>query len=396
LSNNDTLLVVAADSSWINQALTQKTLYKTKYALSISDQGLSSDAVLTSTEYTIDIEDSTGTVSGMAYGTTIKDVIDNVTVPEGATLTVLDENGLYVSLKRMNFGGEYVDATADYNVYFEVVAQNTVTTILYQLQPTVPEGEVFVTSGVYDVSEDDLLIKFIPSGTNAASFLSNVLPSAGATLKVIDKTGFERTEGNITPDDRLVVTSADGSITKTYFLALMDEEFVETTIYLAYITSTVYGIDQVNYEVTVDSSISVTDFLANITPAEGAVAVVVDAGGNDKVTGTIVEADMVKVTSANGEITVVYTFEILATGIQPSHFSNIQLYPNPTNAKIYIDGLEPGSRIQVYNSLGAKLIDVYSPDPQQTISLDREAAGLYLIVISHDDVLLGRYKAIKK
>ena len=76
----------------------------------------------------------------------VKDVIDNVTVPAGAVLTVIDEDGLYVPLKRMNFGGEYVDATADFNVYFEVVAQNTVTTILYQLQPEVPDGEVFVTS----------------------------------------------------------------------------------------------------------------------------------------------------------------------------------------------------------------------------------------------------------
>jgi hypothetical protein len=213
---------------------------------------------------------------------------------------------------------------------------------------------------------------------------------------VIDKTGFERTEGFMTQDDRLIVTSSDGEITKTYFLALMDDELVETTISLAYITSTVYGIDQVNWIVPgVETATSVTAFLANITPAEGATAVVTDLNGTDKVSGVITETDKVKVTSANGEITVVYTFKV-STGVQPSHFSNVQLYPNPTSAKIFISGLEPGSRIQVYNSLGAKVVDVYSLDQRKTISLEREAAGLYLIVVSLDDVPVGRYKAVKK
>jgi hypothetical protein len=166
LGNNDTLIVLAADSAYTSQAIKEKTLYSAKYIITTSDLGLSADAELTSTAYTVaKTADTTGTVAGMAYATTIADVIANVTVPTGAILTVLDENGLYVPLKRMNFGGEYVDATADYNVYFEVVAENTVTTILYQLQPTVPEGEIFVTSDKYDVSPDDLLIKFIPAGT---------------------------------------------------------------------------------------------------------------------------------------------------------------------------------------------------------------------------------------
>ncbi|MFC2115066.1 T9SS type A sorting domain-containing protein [Bacteroidota bacterium] len=396
LSTNDTLMVVAADSSWKDPKITQKTLYKTKYIITTSDQGLSAAAALTSTVYTVTTADTTGTIAGMGYETTIQDIIDNVTVPPGATLTVLDENGMYVPLKRLNNAGEYFDATADYNVYFEVVAENTVTTILYQLQPTVPEGEIFVTSEKYDVSKDDLLIKFIPAGTKYESFLSNVLPSPGAKLKLIDKTGFERTEGYITQDDRLVVTSADETLTVTYFLALMDDELIETTIFLAYITSSVYGVDQVNWKVTVlELATSVTDFLANINPVEGATAVVTDGSGNDKVSGNIANTDMVKVTSANGEITVLYTLDVY-TGIQPSHFSNVQLYPNPTNAKIYITGLETGSRIEVYNSLGAKVVDVYSMDQGHTISLEREAAGLYLIIVSLDDVPVGRYKAIKK
>jgi hypothetical protein len=399
LSTNDTLLAVAADSSWKDPKITQKTLYKTKYTITTSDQGLSAAAALTSTVYTITTADTTGTIEGMGYETTIKDIIDNVTVPPGATLTVVDENGLYVPLKRLNNAGEYYDATANYNVYFEVVAENTVTTILYQLQPTVPEGDIFVTSDKYVVSKDELLIKFIPAVTKYESFLRNLIPSSpGAVLKVFDKTGFERTEGYITPDDRLVVTSSDETLSSTYFLSLVDDELVEITISLAYITSTVYGVDQVNLEVAgVSSSTSVADFLASIKPAEGATAVVTDGSGNVKDSGNITDTDEVKVTSASGELTVVYTIQLSTVGIQPAHFSNIQLFPNPTSAKIYISGLEPGSRIEVYNSTGMKVIDVYNLyDDHQEISLDHEATGLYFIVISLDDVPVGRYKAIKK
>jgi hypothetical protein len=397
LSDNDYLLVEAADSSWTDDLLTEKTLYKSKYILSISDQGLSSDALLTSDVYAITVDSITGTIAGMDYETTLTDVIDNVTVPDGATLTVLDESGLYLSLTTINYGGEYVDATANTNVYFEVVAANTVTTILYQLQPEVADTVVFVTSFVFEVSQDELLIKFVPDNTKVQALKDKLIPSPGATMKVIDKYGFERTEGVIALDDRLVVTSADGELSKTYFLGLIDEEDIGTTIDLAYITSDVYDVNQVDYVVTYVGSPTVPDFLADLNPAEGATAVVVDQDGNEKSTGEIAEGDMVIVTSASGAIRVEYTLVQDVTGLQPSQISNIHLYPNPTSSMINIVGFEPGSRIQVYNAMGSKVIDVYGRyDQRQTISLEKESAGLYFIYISTDDVPVGIYKAIKQ
>jgi hypothetical protein len=145
----------------------------------------------------------------------------------------------------------------------------------------------------------------------------------------------------------------------------------------------------------VAESTSVTEFLTNIIPAQGASAVITDADGNVKVSGNIAAGDMVKVTSANGAIIVFYSFD-LSSGTNPSLFSNVQLYPNPTNAIINIKGLEPQSRIEVYNSVGNKVVDVYSPGEWHAISLEGEAAGLYLIVVSVDNKHVGRYKAIKK
>jgi hypothetical protein len=365
--------------------------------LTVNVAELSDDAELSSSVYTITIDGELGAIAGMDYETTLADVIDNVTVPGGATLTVLDEDGLYLSLTTINYGGEYVDATATTNVYFEVVAENTVNTILYQLQPEVADNVVFVTSVVFEVSEDELLINYVPDNTKVQALKDKLIPSPGATLMVIDKYGFERTEGVIALDDRLVVTSSDGELSKTYFLGLIDEEDIGTTIDLAYITSDVYDVNQVEYVVSYEGSPSVSDFLAALKPAEGATAVVLDQDGTIKTEGNITEDDVVKVTSASGAIVVTYTLVQSTVGIQASQISNIYLYPNPTSSMINVVGFEPGSRIQVFNAMGSKVIDVYGRyDQRQTISLEKESAGLYFIYISTDDIPVGIYKAIKQ
>ncbi len=167
-------------------------------------------------------------------------------------------------------------------------------------------------------------------------------------------------------------------------------------MYLAYCTSNLYAIDQVNYVVNnVDGTTLISDFLSQITPSMGATAMVVDSNGNEKTSGDIDGGDMLKVTSADGAVTAMYAFGVL-TGIEPSQWNQIQLYPNPTNSKINISGLESGSRIQVYNALGVKVLDVNSEDQRETISLDGKPSGLYVIIISNKNELLGRYKAVKK
>ncbi len=395
VSINDTLVVMSADST-----------NTTKYLLIVSEEGFSSDAVLTSEIYEIEItaepksagdeEAGSGTVSAMEYGTTLQTLLNNITVPPGASLTIIDEKGLYVPLKRLNFDTTYVDVTVSHNIFLEVVAENGVTTIVYQLQPEVSQSTAFVLSDVYEVSQNDLLIDFVPRGTSAQVFISNLTPSLGATMLLVDKMGYERTEGQIVQDDRLIVTSPNGMVTKVYYLSMLATEYTQSTMYLAYCTSNLYAIDQVNYVVNnVDSTILISDFLSQITPSMGATAMVVDSNGNEKTSGDIDGGDMLKVTSADGTVTAMYTFGVL-TGIEPSQWNQIQLYPNPTNSKINISGLESGSRIQVYNALGVKVLDVNSEDQRETISLDGKPSGLYVIIISNKNELLGRYKAVKK
>jgi hypothetical protein len=177
---------------------------------------------------------------------------------------------------------------------------------------------------------------------------------------------------------------------------MLATQYVPETTYLAYIQSVVYGIDQVQYKVYgVSGTETITDFLSKIKASQGATAVIVDDKGIVKTSGDINNSDMVMVTSADGKLKVYYTFGQL-TGIENAQFNQIQLYPNPTDSKINIQGLNPGSRIQVYNAVGVVVRDVFSQKQNAIISLDGEASGLYLIVISDKNVLLGRYKAVKK
>jgi hypothetical protein len=75
--------------------------------------------------------------------------------------------------------------------------------------------------------------------------------------------------------------------------------------------------------------------------------------------------------------------------------NQIELYPNPSNGKLNVTGVEKGQRIQVYNSLGSAIIDVNVESSHEIISIDKHPAGLYMIVVSDKNGLLGKYKAIK-
>ena len=395
LSLNDVLIVLSADST-----------NTTNYVLDVSEEGLSSNAVLTSTRYkvTVDVEPKSGTeqseagsgsITGFEYGTSVNTVIRNVTVPAGASLTVISGDGAYIPLKMLNFDTTYVTTTVTADTYFEVLAENGTTVIKYQLLPQTSQNAAFVTSDLYSVKQNDLLIEFVPRGTNVSNFLSNITPSFGASIKLVDKMGFERLHGEVADDDKLVVTSPNGTVTTTYHISKLATLYVPQTTYLAYILSNVYKIDQVEYKIYGASGIaSISEFNSGIRTAQGAKAVVVDNNGNEKTTGDINGSDMVKVTSADGRIVVMYTFGPL-TSADWMQANQIELYPNPTNGKLNVTGVKKGNRIQGYNSVGSLVIERNVESNHEIININEHPAGLYIIMVSDQTRILGKYKAIK-
>ena len=176
---------------------------------------------------------------------------------------------------------------------------------------------------------------------------------------------------------------------------MLAEKYVPGTTFLAFIQSKIYAIDQVNYIVDgVSGTESITDFYSKITASFGATAVVLDKDGNEKTSGDIDRTDMVKVTSVDGKIEVMYSFGTL-TATEKQNAISIEMYPNPTNDRLNISGVERGNRIQVFNSVGAVIRDIQVKSNIEEISLQQAPAGLYMIVISDKNRTVGKYKAIK-
>jgi hypothetical protein len=381
LKDGDTLIVKSADAKNI-----------TKYVLSVTDEGLSNDAVLTSSAYTVAYEGATGTVAGFDYGTLLKTVVSKVIVPANATMTIIDAQGAYVPLKVLNLDTLYVDVQVNAQMFFEVVAEDGVTKIVYQLTPNAMETDAFVTSSVFEVDQEASLINLVPDGTAASGFLANLVPAPGATMQLIDKLGYERMFGNVVKDDKLVVTAQDGVTTKTYYLQMLGD----ISYSLAYVLSNVYAVDQVIYSIAgaFDETTSVADFIANLTPAPGASVMVTDADGVEN-TGTLVKGDKLVVTSGNGANIVNYSIDF-PTGIDNQNQNSINIYPNPASDRVTISGLMSGNRIKVNNIMGVLVLDKTAQLDKEVISLQGQRYGIYFITVSNADGIVGRYKLILK
>jgi hypothetical protein len=364
--NGDTLIVVSADSS-----------NTTKYVIEVAP--LSDNAVLTSVPYTIGVAGSNGTVGGFAYGTKLKDIVAGVTVPAGASIIVIDSKGAYVPMKTLNFDTVYVDVLANDQIFFEVTAENGSTKITYQLKPNVASTDALVTSDVYTVDQTNSLIKFIPNGTAVIGFKPNIIPCTGASIKVVDKLGLERTTGLITKDDKLVVTAADGVTKRVYHLLMLGD----LPNYLAYVSSGVYAVDQVSYKIagSITTSMTVGDLLANLSPADYAKITVYTFNGTPKTAGqNLTMGDVVQVVSGDGKAFRTYEITNLVKA-ENAKTNVVRLFPNPAIDNISIDGIESGSTILVYNAMGKLVIGKVAKQETELLTLSAQPKGVYLVKV---------------
>ncbi len=400
IGNNDILVVLSADSS-----------NTTQYVLEVTEQGLSSDAVLTSNLYNIFIENQTeslgegveagfGYISGFEYGTRLRTVMNNLKIPNGATLDIIDSKGTYVPMKILNFDTTYIFVTVNSGIHLDVLAEDGVTRIVYQLQPNVSDNDAFILSDVYTVDQQQFLVHLVPRETNIQTFLSNIVPSFGSSVKMIDKMGNEKTEGRIVEDDKVVVISANGLSTKVYYISYLSTLKFPVTTYLAYVLSDNYAVNQVDYKISggftqFSKSTLLTDFYNNIHPCIGSTAIVVDANGVEKDSEYFDDGDKLKVTSADGRIVVWYDLDFHVTSADMIYSNSIKIYPNPTVGKLNVSGIEPGHRIQIYAATGALIKEVKAQGNLEILSLEDIPSGMFLIIISNNNRMLGRYKAIK-
>ncbi len=396
LELNDTLIVISADSA-----------NTTKYILEVNETGLSSNAILTSDQYNISIvnepktemisgQTNTGTaiIKGFEYGTTLRTVLANITVPDGALLTTINGREEYVPTKMLNFNKTYANVTVNNNIYFDVLAENGITRIVYQLVPEVSENDAFITSDVYAVSQKDILIEYVPRRTNVSTLLDNLYPSAGASLKLVNKFGKERLFGPVFDDDKVIVTSANGLFTRVYYISMLAERYIPETTYLAYLLSDFYEIDQLNNTIYgVSSDLNVLDLFTRIEAAKRATFVLTDMNGYQKTSGTVAETDLIKVTSLDGKHVVYYHFDP-ATSNTKNIDNHIMIFPNPNNGKLYVQGAESGSQLDIFNLTGALLQSITTTSNLEIVFLKNNPPGIYHLVLRKNN-LVRVFKIIK-
>lgn len=385
VTNGDILEVLSADE--VNTSA---------YKLDVTERGLSSNAILTSDVYFISVEVTTGGIYNVPYGATLRQIVQNINVPEGASMVIVDDNDAWVPFQRMRYDTTMVDVVINDQIFFEVTAENGTTKILYEVVPLSTPQDAFVLSYVYEVDQAWGLISYVPRGTTVEIFLSNVIPVAGASVKVVDKNGLTRTRGNLYQDDMLVVTSQDGTVTKVYYLNMLRTQWLVSE-YFAFVTSADYTVDQLGK--TIASPVAETplaQFLAKLTPSFGATMAVYNANGQPNATGILNKGDVLRVTSADGKIVNTYALTLDVTSTVVVERGLVSVYPNPTAGKVSISGVEAGHRIRVFNSMGAPVSEFVSRNSVETINLDNQASGIYFIVISNNDKISGTHKVIKK
>jgi len=382
VTNGDLLNVLSADS-------TNTSIYK----VDVSTLGLSSDALLTSAKYTVNVTGSTATISGIKQRELLKNVVANVVVPAGATLTITDANDAYMTLQKLNYDSLYSAVLATDKVYFEVIAENGINKIVYQLTPTVNPSDAYATSDVYSVDQIGAVIQFVPDGTTVSSLLNNVYPSAGASILVYDKDGNVRNSGNIYRDDKLVVTSANHEVTKTYYFSILNFKAPQ---YLAFVLSDDYTIDQVKFAITIPSvGTDVNLFISKLYPSFEATVKVLNKNNVPSTLSTLANGDQLLVTAKDGLTTATYAIHFETKAIDPITES-IKMYPNPTTDRVIIQGLTQGNRVQVFNSVGVTLRNVIVDQSTEYVSLAAQPAGIYIFVISSGDKFINIQKIVKK
>jgi hypothetical protein len=386
VSDQDTLWVISADSSNI-----------TKYALTVTDGGLDDNAVLVAkagSGYEILIDDTTGTITGIPAGATIKEVLENIEKPATATLNVINEDNELVSLYTINFDSVKLETRASHLTLFEVVAQNNSTIITYQLVPDVDSSDAYLFSDMYVVDQDSKIVSGIPTGTRVPALFNYLLPNKGATMVLYDKAGNERVQGTVAYDDIVIVTSENGSVWTTYYLQFIEEPLGK----LAYVQSDVLTIDQINFMITdVVEGTSVEDLTTMLEPAPGATMIVLDASGNETTTGEVLQGYQVKVTSQDNSVITTYDITIVVSVIKNRDLGNISVYPNPTSGIMFIVGLKDDYTVRVLDMSG-RVLKVFKSENIQhgTISISDQPAGMYIISVTSKGYQLKTLKVLKR
>jgi len=278
--------------------------------------------------YTVTVEandPNLGTVSGSG------------TYPEGATIEIS------ATPTPQAFFRGWDDGNTD-NPRSIVVTQDTTYTAIFEVVPQ--------TYYITVESNSPLMGRVTGSGTYPANTM--------ATIQAIPNSGFYFTgwqDGN-TDNPRTILVIGDATYT-----AYFDIEPVQTyTLTVQYDENQGYVLGGGSY---VAGSTATLAAIAN----DGYYFVKWGDGNTDNPREILVDHDITMAAFFNG------------TGVDENDGRSISLYPNPTNGKIRLEGLDNQSEIHIYDAFGT-CVKTLTLNKNGEIMVDDLAAGLYLLRVN--------------
>ena len=156
-------------------------------------------------------------VKGVQVGTKLKDALDNLVVAAKSVLYVLDAKGALQPLKVHNLDSLVLDVLVSEDLMLQVVAENN-DKANYYFDFELASNQAVLLSNVIEINETTKLLVNLPVNVTVSSLSKMVFTNKGATMKVLDKAGFERTLGILNFDDVIEVTAPDGIAKVSYKL----------------------------------------------------------------------------------------------------------------------------------------------------------------------------------
>ena len=165
-------------------------------------------------------------VTGVTVGMKLKDALANLEVAEKSLLYVINANGALQPLKVNNLDTLQLDVLVSENFVLEVIAENS-NKESYSFDFAVANNQAILMSNILEIDQSKKLIVNLPKGQTVTRLLSLLFANKGATIKILDKVGFERSFGTLNIDDIVEVTAPDGVSKVNYKVS----EFILSSVF---------------------------------------------------------------------------------------------------------------------------------------------------------------------
>jgi len=313
---------------------------------------------------------------------------------EDVVFTVSDDNGPLEDAT-VEFDGTTATTDASGMVTFLNVRMGT------DLPYTVTLDDYEDASGTVSVADatvnEAVTLESLPTYSVIFTVTDGTNPLEGAEISFNSTTGTTDASGIFTFTELLPATDMAYDITKAGYTAA---------------SGTVTVVDQ---DVNVNESLTLIVYTVtfNVTDGTSSLAdATISFNGTDQTTdasGSAVFSEVVPGTALAYTVTLDHRYYdsngtvdvdgdetvdvILAlTTIDESLLNTLQVYPNPTSGKVYIDGLEEDATYEIYNVSQQKIAEGKVENAQLDLSVK---AGLYLLKISSGDATAIRRVMVK-